>query len=60
MRARLTTIVAATAILLVPLFASADTVEDQLRLINDRMTTMEDELQATQDQLEDANTRVLL
>ena len=58
MRARLTTIVAATAILLVPLFASADTVEDQLRLMNDRMTSMEDQLQATQDQLEDANTRV--
>ena len=58
MRARLTTIVAATAIMLVPLFASADTVEDQLRLMNDRMTSMEDQLQATQDQLEDANTRV--
>ena len=58
MRARLTTIVAATAIMLVPLFASADTVEDQLRLMNDRMTSMEDQLQATQDQLEDANARV--
>jgi hypothetical protein len=58
MRARFTTTVAAVAIIMAPLFASADSVEDQLRLMNERMGQMEDQLQATQDQLDDANARV--
>ena len=56
MRSRLNILVAAAAaILVVPQFATAGSVEDQLQVMNDRMGQLEDQLQATQDEL-DAST----
>ena len=57
MRSRLNILVAAAAaILVVPQFATADQdVDEQLRLMNERMAQLEDQLQATQDEL-DAST----
>ena len=52
MRSRLNILFAvAAAILVVPQFATADSVEDQLQLMNERMGQLEDQLQATQDEL---------
>ena len=46
------------SLLLVPLLATAETVEDQLNQMQDRMAHLEDQLRATNDQLTDANSRV--
>ena len=59
MRSRLNILVAAVvAALVVPQLAMAESVEDQLRLMNERMTQMEDQLQATQDELEASQDQV--
>jgi len=66
MRSSMKIVVAAAATLLVaPQFATADDIEDQLRLMNERMGQLESrlqntegELQATQDKLEASTTTV--
>ena len=61
MRATWKTIVAATAsIVLVPQLAVARDadVEEQIRLMQERLSQMEDRLQATDEQLATANERV--
>ena len=59
MRSSMKILVAAAATLLVaPQFAMADDIEDQLRLMDERMGQLESQLQATQDELEASKTTV--
>jgi hypothetical protein len=59
MRSSMKILVAAAATLLVaPQFAMADDIEEQLRLMNERMGQLESQLQATQDELEASKTTV--
>ncbi len=59
MRSRLNILVATAAMaLVVPQFAMADDVEEQLRLMNERMGQMEDQLQAAQDELDASREKV--
>lgn len=59
MRSRLNILVAAAvAALVVPQLAMADSVDEQLRLMNERMSQMENQLQATQDELNSSQEKV--
>ena len=59
MRSKLNVLVAAAALWLVaPQLAAADNVEEQLRLMNERMSQLEDQLEATKDQLGDSEEQV--
>ena len=58
MRSRLIIVVTAVAsLMLVSQMAAADQVQEQLRLMEQRMAEMEDRLQATSDELVSANSR---
>jgi hypothetical protein len=59
MRAKLKILVAAAAgLLIAPQLAMADDVEEQLKLMNERMGQLENQLQATQDQLDSSQEQV--
>ena len=59
MRSSMKILVAAAATLLVaPQFAMAEDIEEQLRLMNERMGQLESQLQATQDELQESTTKV--
>lgn len=59
MRSRLNILVATAAMaLVIPQFAMADGVEEQLRQMNERMGQMEDQLQAAQDELDASRDKV--
>ena len=49
---------AAASLVLVPQMVAADTIEEQMELMQQRMSQLEDQLQATNDDLSAANTRV--
>jgi hypothetical protein len=51
-------VAAAATLLVAPQFAMADDIEDQLRLMDERMGQLESQLQATQDELEASKTTV--
>ena len=59
MRSSMKILVAAAATLLVaPQFAIADDIEEQLQLMNERMSQLESQLQATEDELQASKTEV--
>lgn len=58
MRSNLRILVAAAAALLVAPVAMAESVEDQLKLMNERMSQLENQLDATQDELDASKDEV--
>ncbi len=51
-------VAAAATLLVAPQLAMADDVDEQLRLMNERMAQMEEQLQATNDELDASKARV--